>query len=86
MTTLNISLTKSQREFVEAQVAEGRYGSASEFIQTLIEESQKQKAREKVETLLQEGLNSGPATPMTREDWEELKQRVWERAAKRNGQ
>jgi len=76
MTTLNLSLTKSQREFVEAQVAEGGYGSASEFIQTLIEESQKQKAREKVEALLREGLNSGDPIEVTPEYWEKKRRRL----------
>ena len=34
---------------------------------------QKRKAKERVEALLLEGLDSGSATPMTENDWEEIR-------------
>ena len=37
------------------------------------------KAQKKREQLLLEGLNSGKATPMTKDDWETIKQRGIER-------
>ncbi len=82
-TSLNISLPEALKEFVEAQVAEGAYGSASEFVRELIREAQKRKAKERVEALLLEGLNSGEATPMTSQDWEDLRQSLRDRLAKR---
>jgi hypothetical protein len=45
-----------------------------------------QKRKREIETLLVEGLDSGPATPMTAEDWAALRQRVVARLAKGNGQ
>ena len=45
-----------------------------------------QKRLQEIEALLIEGLDSGPATPMTPEDWSALRQRVEGRLAKRNGQ
>jgi antitoxin ParD1/3/4 len=78
MSTLNISLPEPLREFVDSQVAEGGYRTASDYIRELVQEAQKRKAREKVEALLLEGLQS-EASAMTKEDWEELKLRVGER-------
>jgi len=84
MTTLNISLPDAMREFIESRVTEGGFSTASEYIRELIREDQKRKAKEKVDALLLEGLRS-EASDMTREDWEELKRRVWERHGKRDG-
>lgn len=78
MTTLCVSLPEALRRFVEEQVQSGGYGTASEHILELIQQDQKRNEDERLEALLLEGLDSGPATPMTREDWEELKRRVWE--------
>lgn len=73
MTTMNVSLPDDLKVFVDEQVATGGYGTTSEYIRELIREARKQAARQRVETLLLEGLNSGPATPMTDEYWENLK-------------
>jgi antitoxin ParD1/3/4 len=86
MVTLNIALPEALHEFVNRQVAEGGYGNASEYIHKLLREEEKKKAREKVDALLLEGLNSDPPTPMTAEDWEEIRQEVRERHAQRNSQ
>jgi antitoxin ParD1/3/4 len=86
MAMLNISLPESVREFIEREVAEGGHGDASEYIYKLLQEEQKKKAREKVEALLLEGLQSGPATPMTAQDWEDIRREVHERHARRNVQ
>ena len=85
MTTLNISLPKAMREFIDEQIAEGGYGTASEYIRELVRVAQKQKARETVEALLLEGLQS-ESREMTRDDWKELRRRVQERHAKRKAQ
>jgi antitoxin ParD1/3/4 len=79
MTRLNISLPEAMKEFVEEQVRSGGYATPSDYVQTLIREAQVRAAKQELENKLIEGLESGPATPMTTEDWEELKRRVWER-------
>jgi len=81
MTTMNISLPKALREFVEAQVANGDYGTASEYVRGLIRDAQKRQAQAELEAKLLEGLNSGPATPMTAQDWEDMRQRLHRRLA-----
>jgi antitoxin ParD1/3/4 len=79
MTTMNISLPESMQSFVEEQAKNRGYRTVSEYLLTLIKEAQLQQAREELDAKLLEGLDSGPATPMTSGDWDELKRRVWER-------
>jgi antitoxin ParD1/3/4 len=79
MTSMNISLPESMKAFIEEQVAAGGYGTTSEYLRALIREDQKAKARARLAALIQEGIDSGPATPMTAEDWEEKRRRVHER-------
>jgi antitoxin ParD1/3/4 len=79
MATMNISLPETLKQFVEEQVKGGGFGTASEYVRTLIREAQLRAARNELDSKLLEGLDSGPASPMTREDWDELKRRVWER-------
>jgi len=51
----------------------------------LVRQDQKRKAQERLESLLLEGLESGSATAMTDEDWQDVRQAVRERIAKRTG-
>lgn len=64
MTTLNISLPKSMRSFVESQIKAGGYSTASEYVRDLIRDAKKRAAREKLEEMLLEGINSGPGIPV----------------------
>jgi antitoxin ParD1/3/4 len=73
MATMTISLPEEMRAFIEARVAEGGYASASEYLRALIREAQRRQARQESEAKLREALESGPATPMTREDWVALR-------------
>jgi antitoxin ParD1/3/4 len=79
MTTMNISLPEDMKAFIEGQMAAEGYASASEYLRTLIREAQKRRAKQALEEKFREALESGPATAMTREDWDELDRRVWER-------
>ena len=58
MQTMNISLPDPLKEFVDHQIADGRYSSASEYIRELIREDEKRKAEQRLEALLLEGLES----------------------------
>jgi antitoxin ParD1/3/4 len=79
METLTIQLTKAQKAFAEAQAAEGGYRSVSKYLEDLLRAERRRKAEEELEKLILEAEASGPPTPMTREDWDNLKRRVWER-------
>jgi len=73
MKSMNISIPEKMRAYVEQQVTEGGYNTASEYIRELIRQDQKRKATEKLETLLLEGIQSGDATSMTEKDWEDIR-------------
>jgi antitoxin ParD1/3/4 len=79
MTTMNISLPNEMRTFIETQVAKEGYASASEYFRALVRDAQKRQAKQELEAKLREALLSGPAEPMTREDWDAIECRIWER-------
>jgi antitoxin ParD1/3/4 len=76
MTTLNISLPDSMRAFIDEQIAQGGYSTASEYIRDLIRQAQKQAAQEKLDSLLIEGLESGKPIEVTDEWWQEKQERL----------
>ena len=76
MAIMNISLPDDLKAFVEAQVAAGGHASAGDYLQAVLLEVRKRKAKEKLLAKLDEALASGPAEPMTREDWEALERRA----------
>lgn len=73
------------RAYVEEQVNSGDYSTVSEYFRELIRQDQKRKAKERLETLLLEGLESGTATAMTEQDWEDIRKTVRQKVAKRQG-
>jgi antitoxin ParD1/3/4 len=72
MQSMNISLPDPLKKFVDGQIAQGRYSSASEYIRDLIRADEKHKAEEQLETKLLEGLNSKESA-MTAADWKALR-------------
>jgi antitoxin ParD1/3/4 len=71
MDSMNISLPHRLKAWIEGQVAEGRYSSASEYVRELIRADEKAKAQAKLEDLLLEGLK-GEATEWTEADSDAL--------------
>jgi antitoxin ParD1/3/4 len=70
--TMNISLPETLKDFVDQQIAAGRYSTASEYVRELIRNDEKQKAEEQLSTLLRKGLQS-KETKLTREDWKAIR-------------
>jgi antitoxin ParD1/3/4 len=83
---MNLSLPDERKAFVEAQAAEEGFGTVSEYLRSVIRDLQKRKARQGLEAKLREALLSGPAGPMTREDWEEIEREGLERLARERSQ
>ena len=83
MSTINISLPETLKDFVEERVAAGGYNTVSEYFRELIREDQKRRAQEKLETLLLEGLESGEPAKLTKKDIEEVRRVVKARVVKR---
>jgi len=72
MQSMNISLPDPLKQFVDSQVAQGRYSSTSEYMRELIRADEKLKAEEQLEAKLLEGLNS-PESELGKEDWKEIR-------------
>ena len=68
MQSMNISLPAPMKQFVDGQIAQGRYSSASEYVRELIRADEKSKAQDHLEAKLLEGLSSaeGAWTPTER--------------------
>ena len=82
MQTMNISLPDPLKEFVDHQIADGRYSSVSEYIRELIRDDEKRKAEERLEALLLEGLE-GEETPLTRQDFDDIRREAREELKRR---
>jgi antitoxin ParD1/3/4 len=68
-TTMNIALPEPMRLYVSERVASGAYGNTSEYVRELIRRDQREQDTLRLRALLEEGLASGPAVPLTAEDW-----------------
>ncbi|WP_406694462.1 type II toxin-antitoxin system ParD family antitoxin [Singulisphaera sp. Ch08] len=74
---MTIQLTEDRKRFVLALVQGGRYASESEVVNEalrLLEQQDLVRAEEKrrFEALVVQGIESGPSTPMTPGDWDEI--------------
>jgi antitoxin ParD1/3/4 len=81
MQSMNISLPDPLKEFVDGQIAQGRYSSVSEYVRELIRADEKRKAQEQLETLLLKGLE-GDETAFTHDDWQAIRQEALTRVKK----
>jgi len=73
MQSMNISLPDPLKQFVDGQIAQGRYSSVSEYMRELIRADEKRKAEEHLEAKLLEGLKS-PESELTPEEWRAIRQ------------
>ena len=83
LTTLNISLPRPQREFVEAEAAKSGCTTTSEYMRRLIHEAQKRVAQEDLERRLIAGLDRGDPLEITPEYWEKKRRDLVERHARK---
>ena len=81
--TMNISVPPAVREWIADRVSEGGYGSASEYVRELVRADRERHAREHLERKLLEGIESGPAAPLTKDDWKDLRDELTRRIARR---
>ena len=83
LTTLNISLPRRQREFVETQAARSGCTTTSEYVRRLIHDAQKRAEQEDLERRLIEGLESGDPIEITPEYWEKKRRELVERHSRK---
>ena len=73
MQSMNISLPEPLKQFVDGQIAEGRYSSVSEYVRELIRANEKRKAEERLEALFLESLQAEESA-MTPNEWKAIRQ------------
>lgn len=81
--TMTISLPPSLRSKVEDLVGQGDYGSASEYIRDLVRQDIRRRTQEELERRLLESLDSGESTPLTKTDFNDIRNEVRRRASSR---
>lgn len=62
-------------EIVEAE----GYGNTSEFFRDLVRGRLSERNQRRLEELILEGINSGPATPLTKSDFDDIRKSLTER-------
>jgi len=82
-TTLNISLPTELRLWVDELVGRASYSTASDYIRDLVRKDQKRRLRAIVDAKLLSALESGPALPLGRKEWQSIRQEVRSRVARR---
>jgi antitoxin ParD1/3/4 len=81
MTTMNISLPDTLKNFVDEQVNQRGYGTSSEYVRELI---RKDQDRLHLRGLLLAGAGSEPAQPATASYFDGLRERVRKTAKSRS--
>lgn len=81
--TINISIPDTMKAEVEEVIAADGYGNTSEFFRDLVRNYLKQRQEQKLESLLLEAVESGDFSPLTKTDFEDIKQRGVERLKNR---
>ena len=85
MQRMNISLPDPLKQFVDGQIAQGRYSSVSEYMRELIRADEKRKAEEHLEAKLLEGLNS-PESELTPAEWSAIRKEALAKLEERKKQ
>ena len=76
MTSLNISLPQSLKDYVEERAKEGGYSTPSELVRALVHDDQKRRAQEKLEALLLEGVHSGEPLLIPPQYWQRKRRQL----------
>jgi hypothetical protein len=82
MVQLTLSLPEDLYRCLERRAAEQRCASVNDYLELLVRQDLLEERRDEIEALIAEALQS-PASEMTAQDWDELKQRAAGRSATR---
>jgi hypothetical protein len=76
---MNINLPDSLSDFVAQQAAVRGFKNPDDFVAELIEVERRHINRDYYEAEVLKGLESGPSTPFTPEDWQAMRDEVLRR-------
>lgn len=89
MSTMNISLPDEMKNWVEDEVKQGGFASASEFFRQLVRDAKARKENQardmRLQALLIEGVESGEGELVTAEWWTNLRAEMEAELARRKG-
>ena len=80
---MNISLPAPLKSWVERQVEERGYSTASEFVRDVLRREQEQAVRAALDARLVQAIDSGESTLMTAKDWKRIRTEGLKRARSR---
>jgi antitoxin ParD1/3/4 len=83
MVELQVTLPDWAGEYIQEQVAAGRYGSADELLVDLIDQARVVVMDDRMAELVREGMESGEGVEVTDEWWESLSAKVRAEAERR---
>ena len=70
--TMNVSLPKELKQWVDNQVKAGGYGTASEYLRDVLRRARERQARRSIDEKLIEALES-PSVEMNAKDWASIR-------------
>jgi antitoxin ParD1/3/4 len=76
MDSMNLTLPPGLEEFVQARVAAGGYSSIGDYVRDLIRADQRHEAKRALENEILKGIMSGDSVPMTKSDWQDIRDEV----------
>ncbi len=71
---MNISLTKDLEKLIEKKVKSGLYQNPSDVVRDALRHLEENSEPEWLKQKIEEGLK-GPFSPMTKKDWQNIRQR-----------
>ena len=74
--TMSFALPETMRSYIDERVKSGSYGNTSEYLRDLIRRDQEAQAAKRLRELIEEGLASGPAAPLTDDDFAAFRARM----------
>jgi Arc/MetJ-type ribon-helix-helix transcriptional regulator len=83
MAEITFELSKELKAFVESQAKIDGFATSGEFLVAMIRDLRKKKAESLIIEKMREAIESGPAEPMTREDWESIEREAFERITRK---
>lgn len=74
---MNLTLKSETEKLIQERIERGEYRNAGEFVDEAIRYIvEMARAEVELEALVQKGIDSGPATEMTREDFEDIRREI----------
>ena len=84
MKTIQVSLPEKASAFVDTQAAKSGYRDAGEYLAALVEQERGRALREELEQKLSAAMQS-PSSPMTAQDWDDIRREGRRTIAERGG-